>query len=151
MSSPTLVLYFCLHKCDKVFLFILSRTKGTFTRETERENQSCTISVNTRTPLCHFPLFGFGLLIEFEDVQRLANGHAEHPPEFFYTGSLWKYGSSLFFFVHIYIDPRDKVTARHRLICPSKRKVIEVMLFGDFKQRGILLTKAPKVLLESRP
>ncbi|CAF2282027.1 unnamed protein product [Brassica napus] len=133
MSSPTLVLYFCLHKCDKVFLFILSRTKGTFTRETERENQSCTISVNTRTPLCHFPLFGFGLLIEFEDVQRLANGHAEHPPEFFYTGSLWK------------------------LICPSKRKVMffffflikdfllrEVMLFGDFKQRGILLTKAPK-------
>ncbi|WZY89839.1 hypothetical protein YC2023_046574 [Brassica napus] len=55
--------------------------------------------------------------VEFEDVQRLANGHAEHPPEFFYTGSLWK------------------------LICPSKR---EVMLFGDFKQRGILLTKAPK-------
>nr|VDD13813.1 unnamed protein product [Brassica rapa] len=77
MSSPTLVLYFCLHKCDNVFLFILSRTKGTFTGETERENQSCTISVETRTPLCHFPLFGFGLLIEFEDVQRLANGHVD--------------------------------------------------------------------------
>lgn len=134
MSSPTLVLYVCLHKCDNVFLFILSRTKGTFTRETERENQSCTISVDTRTPLCHFPLFGFGLLstvfylLTYNQlscsssrltvtscfflfgkwflsaafffrctelnlrmyVQRLANGHAEHPPEFFYTGSLWK-------------------------------------------------------------
>uniref|UniRef100_M4EZU4 Uncharacterized protein n=1 Tax=Brassica campestris TaxID=3711 RepID=M4EZU4_BRACM len=96
------------------------RTKGTFTRETERENQSCTISVDTRTPLCHFPLFGFGLLkLNLRMyVQRLANGHAEHPPEFFYTGSLWK------------------------LICPSKR---EVMSFGDFKQRGTLLTKLPKV------
>ncbi|KAG5401574.1 hypothetical protein IGI04_016181 [Brassica rapa subsp. trilocularis] len=147
MSSPTLVLYVCLHKCDNVFLFILSRTKGTFTRETERENQSCTISVDTRTPLCHFPLFGFGLLkLNLRMyVQRLANGHAEHPPEFFYTGSLWKASimrtlkdaellvtnSEITCFPHIKL-----------LICPSKR---EVMSFGDFKQRGTLLTKLPKV------
>ncbi|KAH0886279.1 hypothetical protein HID58_062375 [Brassica napus] len=114
----------------------MSRTKGTFSRETERENESCTIQL-IQGHLCvtfHF------LVFDFWDVQRLANGYVEHPPKFFYTGSLWK--------VHIYIDPRDKVTARHRLICPSKR---EVMLFGDFKLRGTLLTKAPKVLLESRP
>lgn len=28
--------------------------------------------------------------VEFEDVHRLANGHVEHSPEFFYAGSLWK-------------------------------------------------------------
>ncbi|KAF3580492.1 hypothetical protein DY000_02034517 [Brassica cretica] len=119
----------------------MSRTKGTFSRETERENESCTIQL-IQGHLCvtfHFLVFDFWLRffplyrVEFEDVQRLANGYVEHPPKFFYTGSLWK--------VHIYIDPRDKVTARHRLICPSKR---EVMLFGDFKLRGTLLTKAPK-------
>nr|VDD13500.1 unnamed protein product [Brassica oleracea] len=122
MSSPTCYMFACI---NAIMSFQLYHT------------------VDTRTPLCHFPFFGFRLLgtVEFEDVQRLANGYVEHPPKFFYTGSLWKYGSSLFFFVHIYIDPRDKVTARHRLICPSKR---EVMLFGDFKLRGTLLTKAPK-------
>ncbi|KAG2286129.1 hypothetical protein Bca52824_045733 [Brassica carinata] len=70
------------------------------------------LSGRTRV-LRFFPLYR----VEFEDVQRLANGYVEHPPKFFYTGSLWK------------------------LICPSKR---EVMLFGDFKLRGTLLTKAPK-------
>lgn len=132
---------------------------------TERENASCTISLDTRTPLCHFPPFRFG--VEFEDVHRLANGHVEHSPEFFYAGSLWKISIQAFndedpqgrrtiglFLhrrkaeivdsvrkVHVYIDPRDKVTARYQLVCPSKR---EVMLFGDFKQRGTLLPKAPK-------
>ncbi|CAH2078959.1 unnamed protein product [Thlaspi arvense] len=132
---------------------------------TEWENASCTISLDTRTPLCHFPPFRFG--VEFEDVHRLANGHVEHSPEFFYAGSLWKISIQAFndedpqgrrtiglFLhrrkaeivdslrkVHVYIDPRDKVTARYQLICPSKR---EVMLFGSFKQRGTLLPKAPK-------
>ncbi|KAH0935052.1 hypothetical protein HID58_012169 [Brassica napus] len=131
----------------------------------DRENASCTISLDTRTPLCHFPPFRFG--VEFEDVHRLANGHVEHSPEFFYAGSLWKISIQAFndedpqgrrtiglFLhrrkaeildslrkVHVYIDPRDKVTARYQLVCPSKR---EVMLFGDFKQRGTLLPKAPK-------
>ncbi|KAG7542728.1 SKP1/BTB/POZ domain superfamily [Arabidopsis thaliana x Arabidopsis arenosa] len=132
---------------------------------TEWENASCTISLDTRTPLCHFPPFRFG--VEFEDVHRLANGHVEHSPEFFYAGSLWKISIQAFndedpqgrrtiglFLhrrkaeivdsvrkVHVFIDPRDKVTARYQLICPSKR---EVMLFGSFKQRGTLLPKAPK-------
>ncbi|CAD5328054.1 unnamed protein product [Arabidopsis thaliana] len=132
---------------------------------TEWENASCTISLDTKTPLCHFPPFRFG--VEFEDVHRLANGHVEHSPEFFYAGSLWKISIQAFndedpqgrrtiglFLhrrkaeivdsvrkVHVYIDPRDKVTARYQLICPSKR---EVMLFGSFKQRGTLLPKAPK-------
>ncbi|CAN6833189.1 hypothetical protein Bca4012_033317 [Brassica carinata] len=98
MSSPTCYMFACI---NAIMSFQLYHT------------------VDTRTPLCHFPFFGFRLLgtVEFEDVQRLANGYVEHPPKFFYTGSLWK------------------------LICPSKR---EVMLFGDFKLRGTLLTKAPK-------
>ncbi|XP_020685850.1 uncharacterized protein LOC110102044 [Dendrobium catenatum] len=43
--------------------------------------------------------------------------------------------------VHMYVDPRKKVTARYQLICPSKR---EVMVFGSFKQARTLLPKAPK-------
>ncbi|MQM07778.1 hypothetical protein Taro_040626 [Colocasia esculenta] len=43
--------------------------------------------------------------------------------------------------VHMYIDSREKVTARYQLICPSKR---EVMVFGNFKDSGTLLPKAPK-------
>ncbi|KAG8369949.1 hypothetical protein BUALT_Bualt14G0066400 [Buddleja alternifolia] len=42
--------------------------------------------------------------------------------------------------VHMYVDSREKVTARYQLICPSKR---EVMVFGS-KQTGTLLPKAPK-------
>ncbi|KAL1220530.1 hypothetical protein V5N11_003239 [Cardamine amara subsp. amara] len=132
---------------------------------TEWDNASCTISLDTRTPLCHFPPFRFG--VEFEDVHRLANGHVEHSPEFFYAGSLWKISIQAFNYedpqgcrtiglflhrrkaeivdsvrkIHVYVDPRDKVTARYQLICPSKR---EVMIFGSFKQRGTLLPKAPK-------
>ncbi|RVX22147.1 Germ cell-less protein-like 1 [Vitis vinifera] len=43
--------------------------------------------------------------------------------------------------VHMYVDSREKVTARYQLICPSKR---DVMVFGRFKQTGIPLPKAPK-------
>ncbi|KAK6138944.1 hypothetical protein DH2020_027325 [Rehmannia glutinosa] len=43
--------------------------------------------------------------------------------------------------VHMYVDSREKVTARYQLICPSKR---EVMVFGSYKQTGTLLPKAPK-------
>ncbi|KAL6193756.1 hypothetical protein ACLB2K_034840 [Fragaria x ananassa] len=43
--------------------------------------------------------------------------------------------------VQMYVDSREKVTARYQLICPSKR---EVMVFGSFKQTGTLLPKAPK-------
>ncbi|CAN8324663.1 unnamed protein product [Cochlearia groenlandica] len=132
---------------------------------TEWENASCTISLDTMTPLCHFPPFRFG--VEFQDVHRLANGHVMHSPEFFYAGSLWKVSIQAFndedpqgrrtiglFIhrrkaemvdslrkVHVYVDPRDKVTARYKLIFPSKR---EVMLFGSFDQIGTLLPKAPK-------
>ncbi|KAK8571988.1 hypothetical protein V6N12_028052 [Hibiscus sabdariffa] len=123
------------------------------------------ISLDLKTPLSHFPSFRFG--VEFEDVHRLSDGQVKHSPEFFYAGSLWKVSVQAFndedpqgrrtlglFLhrrkaemtdslrkVHMYIDSREKVTARYQLICPSKR---EVMVFGSFKQRGTLLPKAPK-------
>ncbi|XP_010548956.1 PREDICTED: uncharacterized protein LOC104820270 [Tarenaya hassleriana] len=132
---------------------------------TEWENANSSILLDTRTPLCHFPPFRFG--VEFEDVHRLSDGHVKHSPEFFYAGSIWKISVQAFndedpqgrrtlglFLhrrkaeiadslrkVHVYIDSREKVTARYQLICPSKR---EVMVFGRFKQRGTLLPKAPK-------
>lgn len=91
----------------------------------------------------------------------------KHSPEVFYAGSLWKVSVQAFndedpqgrrtlglFLhrrkaeitdplrkVHMYVDSREKVTARYQLICPSKR---EVMVFGSFKQTGTLLPKAPK-------
>ncbi|XP_047054595.1 uncharacterized protein LOC124660800 [Lolium rigidum] len=124
-----------------------------------------TISLDTRTPLSHFPPFRFG--VEFEDVHRLGDGQVKHSPEVFYAGSLWKVSVQAFndedphgrrtlgLFLHrrkaelldplrkahMYIDPREKVTARYQLICPSKR---EVMIFGSLKQAGTLLPKAPK-------
>ncbi|KAF5188231.1 BTB/POZ domain-containing protein [Thalictrum thalictroides] len=87
--------------------------------------------------------------------------------EVFYAGSLWKVSvqdfndedpqgrSTLGLFlhrrkaevsdsvrkIHMYIDSREKVTARYQLICPSKR---EVMVFGSIKQTETLLAKAPK-------
>ncbi|GMI64083.1 hypothetical protein like AT4G15840 [Hibiscus trionum] len=123
------------------------------------------ISLDLKTPLSHFPSFRFG--VEFEDVHRLSDGQVKHSPEFFYAGSLWKVSVQAFndedpqgrrtlglFLhrrkaeitdslrkVHMYIDSREKVTARYQLICPSKR---EVTVFGSFKQRGTLLPKAPK-------
>ncbi|XVE82148.1 hypothetical protein DITRI_Ditri15bG0123500 [Diplodiscus trichospermus] len=126
---------------------------------------SSSISLDMKTPLSHFPPFRFG--VEFEDVHRLSDGQVKHSPEFFYAGSLWKVSVQAFndedpqgrrtlglFLhrrkaeitdslrkVHMYMDSREKVTARYQLICPSKR---EVMVFGSFKQRGTLLPKAPK-------
>ncbi|KAE8736048.1 BTB/POZ domain-containing protein isoform 2 [Hibiscus syriacus] len=126
---------------------------------------SSSISLDMKTPLNHFPPFRFG--VEFEDVLRLSDGQVEHSPEFFYAGSLWKVSVQAFndedpqgrrtlgLFLHrrkaeatdslrkvrMYVDSREKVTARYQLICPSKR---EVMMFGSFKQRGTLLPKAPK-------
>ncbi|CAI0466749.1 unnamed protein product [Linum tenue] len=123
------------------------------------------ISLDMNTPLSHFPPFRFG--VEFPDVLRLTDGQVKHSPEFFYAGSLWKISVQAFndedpqgrrtlglFLhrrkaeisdslrkVHMYVDTREKVTARYQLICPSKR---EIMLFGSFKQRGTLLPKAPK-------
>nr|CDM86022.1 unnamed protein product [Triticum aestivum] len=123
------------------------------------------ISLDMRTPLSHFPPFRFG--VEFEDVHRLADGQVKHSAEVFYAGSLWKVSVQAFndedphgrrtlgLFLHrrkaelldplrkahMYIDPREKVTARYQLICPSKR---EVMIFGSLKQAGTLLPKAPK-------
>ncbi|MCI04977.1 BTB/POZ domain protein [Trifolium medium] len=41
----------------------------------------------------------------------------------------------------MYVDSREKVTARYQLTCPSKR---EMLVFGSFKQTGTLLPKAPK-------
>lgn len=132
--------------------------------EWENANGS-SISLDMKTPLSHFPPFRFG--IEFEDVHRLSDGQVKHSPEHFYAGSLWKVSVQAFndedpqgrrtlglFLhrrkaeitdsyrkVHMYVDSREKVTARYQLICPSKR---EVMVFGSFKQRGTLLPKAPK-------
>ncbi|XP_031278429.1 uncharacterized protein LOC116136904 isoform X2 [Pistacia vera] len=123
------------------------------------------ISLDMKTPLSHFPPFRFG--VEFEDVHRLNDGQVKHSLEHFYAGSLWKVSVQAFndedpqgrrtlglFLhrrkaeitdslrkIHMYVDSREKVTARYQLICPSKR---EVMVFGSFKQRGTLLPKAPK-------
>ncbi|TKW18693.1 hypothetical protein SEVIR_5G447900v4 [Setaria viridis] len=127
--------------------------------------EDATISLDMKTPLSHFPPFRFG--VEFEDVHRLADGQVKHSTEVFYAGSLWKVSVQAFndedphgrrtlglflhrrkaeFLdplrkVHMYVDPREKVTARYQLICPSKR---EVMIFGSLKQAGTLLPKAPK-------
>ncbi|KAI9113701.1 hypothetical protein K1719_014952 [Acacia pycnantha] len=132
----------------------------------EWENtSSSSISLDLKTPLTHFPPFRFG--VQFEDVHRLGDGQVKHSPEVFYAGSLWKVSVQAFndedpqgrrtlglFLhrrkaeiadlhrkVHVYVDSREKVTARYQLICPSKR---EVMVFGSFKQTGTLLPKAPK-------
>ncbi|CAI9260693.1 unnamed protein product [Lactuca saligna] len=131
----------------------------------EWENESSSISLDMKTPLSHFPPFRFG--VEFQDVLRLNDGQVKHSPEYFYAGSLWKVSVQAFndedpqgrrtlglFLhrrkaeipesfrkVHMYVDAREKVTARYQLICPSKR---EVMVFGSFKQPGTLLPKAPK-------
>ncbi|AQK98330.1 BTB/POZ domain-containing protein [Zea mays] len=127
--------------------------------------EDATISLDMKTPLSHFPPFRFG--VEFDDVHRLADGHVKHSTEVFYAGSLWKVSVQAFndedphgrrtlgLFLHrrkaelldplrkahLYVDPREKVTARYQLICPSKR---EVMVFGCLKQAGTLLPKAPK-------
>ncbi|XP_048440415.1 uncharacterized protein LOC125477404 [Pyrus x bretschneideri] len=126
---------------------------------------SSSISLDMKTPLSHFPPFRFG--VQFEDVHRLSDGQVKHSPEVFYAGSLWKVSVQAFndedpqghrtlgLFIHrrkaeitdsfrkvqMYVDSREKVTARYQLICPSKR---EVMVFGSFKQTGTLLPKAPK-------
>ncbi|XP_070042240.1 uncharacterized protein [Nicotiana tomentosiformis] len=131
----------------------------------EWENGNTSISLDMKTPLSHFPPFRFG--VEFHDVLRLSDGQVKHSPEFFYAGSLWRVSVQAFsdedpqgrrtlglFLhrrkaeiadpvrkVHMYVDSREKVTARYQLICPSKR---EVMVFGSFKQTGTLLPKAPK-------
>ncbi|KAJ6797970.1 Uncharacterized protein M6B38_215225 [Iris pallida] len=128
-------------------------------------SEGSSISLDLNTPLRHFPPFRFG--VEFEDVHRLTDGQVKHSPEVFYAGSLWKVSVQAFndedpqgrrtlglFLhrrkaevmdslrkVHIYVDTREKVTARYQLICPSKR---EVMVFGSFKQAGTQLPKAPK-------
>ncbi|KAJ9181914.1 hypothetical protein P3X46_005957 [Hevea brasiliensis] len=126
---------------------------------------SSSISLDMKTPLSHFPPFRFG--VEFDDGHRLSDGQVKHSPEYFYAGSLWKVivqafndedpqgrrTLGLFLHrrkagitdtlrkVHMYVDAREKVTARFQLICPSKRGV---MVFGSFEQRGTLLPKAPK-------
>ncbi|KAL3626517.1 hypothetical protein CASFOL_030066 [Castilleja foliolosa] len=131
----------------------------------EWENANSSISLDLKTPLSHFPPFRFA--VEFLDVHRLSDGQVKHSPEAFYAGSLWKVSVQAFsnedpkgrrtlglFLhrrkaeisdptrkVHMHIDSREKVTARYQLICPSKR---EVMVFGNIKQTGTLLPKAPK-------
>ncbi|GKA22211.1 BTB/POZ domain-containing protein [Tanacetum coccineum] len=131
----------------------------------EWENESSSISLDMKTPLGHFPPFRFS--VEFLEVHRLNDGQVKHSPEYFYGCSLWivsvqafndedlqgRRTLGLFLHrrkaempeslrkVHMYVDAREKVTARYQLICPSKR---EVMVFGSFKQPGTLLPKAPK-------
>ncbi|GER33340.1 BTB/POZ domain-containing protein [Striga asiatica] len=121
----------------------------------EWENENRKISLDMKTPLSHFPPFRFA--VEFQEVLTLCDGQVKHSPEAFYAGSLWKVGveqEKLVFrllamkilkdvahSVHMYVDSREKVTARYQLICPSKR---EVMVFGSYKQTGTLLPKAPK-------
>ncbi|XP_047981249.1 uncharacterized protein LOC125222591 [Salvia hispanica] len=131
----------------------------------EWENANSSISLDLKTPLNHFPPLRFA--VEFQDVHRLCDGQVKHSPEAFYAGSLWKVSVQAFsdedpqgrrtlglFLhrrkaeindphrkVHMYVDSREKVTARYQLICPSKR---EVLVFGSYKQTGTLLPKAPK-------
>ncbi|KAK2984419.1 hypothetical protein RJ640_014825 [Escallonia rubra] len=131
----------------------------------EWETANSSISLDMKTPLSHFPPFRFA--VEFQDVHRLSDGQVKHSPDVFYAGSLWKVSVQAFtdedpqgrrtlglFLhrrkaeisdplrkVHMYVDSREKVTARYQLICPSKR---EVMVFGKFNQTGTLLPKAPK-------
>ncbi|XP_057476226.1 uncharacterized protein LOC130764156 isoform X1 [Actinidia eriantha] len=131
----------------------------------EWENANSSISLDMKTPLNHFPPFRFA--VEFQDVHRISDVQVMHSPEVFYAGSLWKVSVQAFndedpqgrrtlglFLhrrkaeitdplrkVHMYVDSREKVTARYQLICPSKR---EVMVIGSFKQTGTLLPKAPK-------
>ncbi|CAK9145574.1 unnamed protein product [Ilex paraguariensis] len=131
----------------------------------EWEDTNSSISLDMKTPLSHFPPFRFA--VEFQDVHRLSDGQVKHSSEVFYAGSLWKVSVQAFndedpqgrrtlglFLhrrkaeisdpqrkVHMYVDSREKVTARYQLICPSKR---EVMVFGSYKQTGTLLPKAPK-------
>ncbi|KAL8167188.1 hypothetical protein V2J09_008687 [Rumex salicifolius] len=128
-------------------------------------SENASISLDLKTPLSHFPPFRFG--VEFGDVHRLTDGQVKHSPEAFYAGSMWKVSVQAFsdedpqgrrtlgLFIHrrkaeitdplrkahIYMDSREKVTARYQLVCPSKR---EVMVLGSFKQPGTLLPKAPK-------
>ncbi|XP_073307816.1 uncharacterized protein [Primulina huaijiensis] len=131
----------------------------------EWANENSAISLDLKTPLSHFPPFRFA--VEFHEVHRLNDGQVKHSPEVFYAGSLWKVSIQAFsdedpqgrrtlglFLhrrkaeisdplrkVHMYVDSREKVTARYQLVCPSKR---EVMVFGSYKQTGTLLPKAPK-------
>ncbi|KAF3456223.1 hypothetical protein FNV43_RR00873 [Rhamnella rubrinervis] len=127
---------------------------------------SSSISLDMKTPLSHFPPFRFG--VQFEDVHRLSDGQVKHSPEVYYAGSFWKVSvqafndedpqgrrtlglflhrrkaettADSFRKVHMFVDSREKVTARYQLSCPSKR---EVMMFGSLKQTGTLLPKAPK-------
>ncbi|TKW18692.1 hypothetical protein SEVIR_5G447900v4 [Setaria viridis] len=112
--------------------------------------EDATISLDMKTPLSHFPPFRFG--VEFEDVHRLADGQVsvqafnDEDPHGRRTLGLFLHRRKAEFLdplrkVHMYVDPREKVTARYQLICPSKR---EVMIFGSLKQAGTLLPKAPK-------
>lgn len=129
------------------------------------ESSNGSILLDRKTPLCDIPPFRFG--VEFEEVHRLIDGQVKHSPEVFYAGSFWKLSAQAFndedpqgrrtlglFLhrrkaevsdslrkVHMYVDCREKVTARYQLICPSKR---EIMVFGSFNQVGTLLPKAPK-------
>ncbi|KAK8947270.1 hypothetical protein KSP39_PZI006864 [Platanthera zijinensis] len=135
------------------------------------ESSDGSIVLDRKTPLRDIPPFRFGYSsfpsTEFEEVHRLIDGQVKHSPEVFYAGSFWKLSAQAFndedphgrrtlglFIhrrkaevadslrkVHMYVDSREKVTARYQLICPSKK---EVMVFGSFKQEGTLLPKAPK-------
>ncbi|KAF6173679.1 hypothetical protein GIB67_023038 [Kingdonia uniflora] len=135
--------------------------------ELEWQNtDSSSINLDMKTPLFDFPPFRFG--VEFEGVHRLYDAHVKHSPEVFYAGSFWKISIQAFndedpqgrrtlglFLhrrkaeitdplrkVHMYVDCREKVTARYELICPSKR---EITVFGrDKEEKGTLLPKAPK-------
>ncbi|KAK7363575.1 hypothetical protein VNO77_05722 [Canavalia gladiata] len=143
---------------------MLETPEHTIGIEWENVNSS-SISLDLKTPLSHFPPFRFG--VRFEDVRRLGDGQVKHSPEVFYAGSLWKVSVQAFndedpqgrrtlglFLhrrkaeitdihrkVHMYVDSREKVTARYQLTVPSKR---EMMVFGSFKLTGTLLPKAPK-------
>lgn len=143
---------------------LLETPEHTIGIEWENDNSS-SISLDLKTPLSHFPPFRFG--VSFEEVHRLGDGQVKHSPEVFYAGSLWKVSIQAFndedpqgrrtlglFLhrrkaeitdvhrkVHMYVDSREKVTARYQLTCPSKR---EMLVFGSFKQTGTLLPKAPK-------
>ncbi|KAL0348667.1 UNVERIFIED_CONTAM: hypothetical protein Sangu_1094500 [Sesamum angustifolium] len=129
----------------------------------EWENSNSSISLDMKTPLSHFPPFRFA--VEFHDVHRLTDGQVKHSPEVFYAGSLWKISVQAFsdedpqgrrtlgLFLHrrkaeisdplrklhMYVDSREKVTARYQM--QSSRK--------HFKAYSVLriLGSAPNICI----
>ncbi|CAA3032743.1 BTB domain-containing [Olea europaea subsp. europaea] len=100
----------------------------------EWENANSSISLDLKTPLCHFPPFRFS--VEFQDVHRLSDGQVKHSSEVFYAGSLWKVSVQAFSDE----DPQGRCTLglflhrRKAEISDPLRKVNFIRPFGLLKR-----------------